>query len=116
MSKKGESIKGESILKLIDAYGEEYTLSPTPGKSILELAVENSVEIHHSCGFNGSCGTCRVRLRAAKGCIPVRTEVEAEMAADRGFQDDERLSCQVLIPDDEIFWTAEALNRVVQSQ
>lgn len=116
MSKNGDKTTGESLLRLIDAYGEEYRLSPVPGKSVLELAVENSVEIHHSCGNNGSCGTCRIRLRATKGCVPVRTEVEAEMATDRGFRDDERLSCQVVFPDEEISWVAEALNRVVQSQ
>jgi 2Fe-2S ferredoxin len=86
-------------------------LSPAAGSSILEAAVEKSVEIHHSCGGMGSCGTCRIRLKSLAGRIPDRSEIEAEMSQDRGFDLDERLSCQVLVPDHEIQWEAEALDR-----
>lgn len=36
-------------------------------------------------------------------------EVEEEMAIDRGFLPDERLSCQIEIPSGGVNWTAEAL-------
>ncbi len=100
-----------SILKLIDSFGDEHVLRTTPGVSILEIAVENSVEIHHSCGGMGSCGTCRIRLTAVCGSAPERSEIESEMAQDRGFEADERLSCQVIFPDEDVDWTAEALDR-----
>lgn len=100
-----------SILKLIDSFGEEHVLPAVAGVSILEIAVENSVEIHHSCGGMGSCGTCRIRLKAERGIAPERSEIESEMAQDRGFDVDERLSCQVVVPDEDIEWIAEALDR-----
>lgn len=79
--------------------------------SILEMAVENSVEIHHSCGGMGSCGTCRIRLAVIRGSAPERSEIENEMAQDRRFEADERLSCQVVFPEGDVDWTAEALDR-----
>lgn len=103
--------QNRSILKLIDSFGEEHSLPAVAGASILEIAVENSVEIHHSCGGMGSCGTCRIRLLSEKGALPARSETEAEMAQDRGFESDERLSCQVVFPEYEIQWKAEALDR-----
>jgi ferredoxin len=103
--------QNRSILKLIDSFGDEQSLPAVAGASILEIAVENSVEIHHSCGGMGSCGTCRIRLTSEMGAIPVRSEIESEMAQDRGFDADERLSCQIVLPEYEIQWKAEALDR-----
>ncbi|MBN8540622.1 MAG: (2Fe-2S)-binding protein [Deltaproteobacteria bacterium] len=101
--------QNRSLIKLIDAFGVEHHLAATAGKTILDIAVENSVEMAHSCGGMGSCGTCRIRLHADLGAIPAMEEVEEEMAIDRGFLPDERLSCQIEIPSGGVNWTAEAL-------
>ncbi len=67
-------------------------------RSLLDIAVENSVEISHSCGGMGSCGTCRVYLEwePLEGGPNAPTEIEAEMRADRGFSACERLACQTV--------------------
>jgi ferredoxin len=104
--------QNRSLIKLIDAFGVEHHLAAIAGRTILDIAVENSVEIAHSCGGMGSCGTCRIRLHADSGLVPAVEEVEAEMAIDRGFLADERLSCQIVIPNGEVNWTAEALGKV----
>lgn len=103
--------QNRSLIKLIDAFGIEHHLAATAGKTILDIAVENSVEMAHSCGGMGSCGTCRIRLHADLGPIPAIEGTEAEMAIDRGYLPDERLSCQIEIPSGEILWTAEALGK-----
>jgi ferredoxin len=103
--------QNRSLIKLIDASGIEHHLAAAAGKTVLDIAVENSVEIAHSCGGMGSCGTCRIRLHADLGAIPPIEEVEAEMAMDRGFLSDERLSCQIEIPSGDVNWTAEALGK-----
>lgn len=105
--------QNRSHIKLIDAFGVEHRLVGTAGQTILDLAVENSVEIAHSCGGMGSCGTCRIRVHADAGLVPVMEEVEAEMAIDREFQSDERLSCQIVIPNGDVAWTVEALGKIV---
>lgn len=79
------SIKFLPENRLVDASQEE---------SILEAALRSGLEISHSCGGNGTCGTCRVWVREGLSSLPERNEVEQEMAADRGFQATERLCCQ----------------------
>jgi ferredoxin, 2Fe-2S len=104
---KPEIAAGE--LRLIDRYGDEHVLKVKAGKTLLELAVDKSVDLPHSCGGMGSCGTCRVRLTVESGETPERSEVEVEMATERGFAEDERLSCQLEIPDKPFSWRAESL-------
>lgn len=70
-----------------------------PQKSCLEVALESGVEIGHSCGGMGSCGTCRVLIESVRA-LPERTEIEAEMAEARQFAVTERLACQLpALPD-----------------
>ncbi len=81
------SIKFLPENRLVDASQDE---------SILEAALRVGLEISHSCGGNGTCGTCRVWVREGLGAMPARNEVEQEMADERGFKPQERLCCQNL--------------------
>ncbi len=51
--------------------------------------------INQSCGGMGSCGTCRVIVEKSSTVLSERTDVEREMAVDRGFEEKERLACQL---------------------
>ena len=62
-------------------------------ETVLGVALRNKVEIGHSCEGMGSCTTCRVFVE--QGEVNPRTEVEADRARERGFQLNERLSCQL---------------------
>ncbi|WP_291516145.1 2Fe-2S iron-sulfur cluster-binding protein [Bdellovibrio sp. ArHS] len=64
------------------------------GESVLEVALRAGVEINHTCGGNGTCGTCLVHIRKGLSQLGPRNEIEAEMAQDRKFLDEERLACQ----------------------
>ncbi|MDX9732024.1 MAG: 2Fe-2S iron-sulfur cluster-binding protein [Bdellovibrionales bacterium] len=74
------------------------------GRSVLDIAVENSVDIPTSCGAMGTCTTCRVFLQAVAGSCPNRNELEEERAEERGFAANERLSCQLEIPEAPFAW------------
>lgn len=65
------------------------------GKSVLEVAIRNGIEIAHSCGAMGSCTTCRVFVEHCDEALPGRNELESETAEARGFADNERLACQL---------------------
>ncbi len=67
----------------------------TVEKSLLELALKNKIHINHECGGMGTCGTCRVVISDEKSLLQKRNFIEREMAADRNFKSDERLSCQI---------------------
>jgi len=64
------------------------------GESILEAGLREEVDIPHSCGGNGTCGTCRVWVVEGLDRLPPRNDVEQEMADDRQFKPQERLCCQ----------------------
>ncbi len=97
-------MKSKSRIIFEDQFGVSVELQSGPGKTVLEIAVENSVDISHSCGGMGSCGTCCVRLAVLGGVNPVRNEIEQEMATDRGFEAEERLSCQIECPAAPSVW------------
>ena len=62
--------------------------------TVLEAALSEGIEIDHTCGGNGTCGTCRIVVEAGLDKIGERNEIEKEMAEDRGFAPEERLACQ----------------------
>lgn len=73
---------------------ENKLVEASQGETLLEAFLRADIDISHSCGGNGTCGTCRVWVREGLSGLPARNEIEQEMADDRGFQPQERLSCQ----------------------
>ena len=63
--------------------------------SVLEVALQNGLDIPHSCGGMGSCTTCRILVERCAEALPARGELEQETADTRGFADHERLACQL---------------------
>lgn len=63
--------------------------------TLLDFAWRNKVKIPTSCGGGGSCGACRIHLPNPEDNIEPRNEIEQSMAEDRGFDENERLSCQI---------------------
>ncbi len=70
-------------------------------ESVLDCALANGVELHHSCGGMGSCTTCRILVESDLSRLPERNEIEQEMAEMKGFRPEERLACQ-LKPFDQL--------------
>lgn len=61
--------------------------------SLLDFLIKKKVDINHSCGGFGTCGTCRVFVKNYE-ILESRESIEQEMADDRGFLPSERLACQ----------------------
>lgn len=111
IGKSSSKVEADSkyLVRLTDFRGDTHSLKVKPGENLLDIAVKNSVDIPHSCGGMGSCGTCRIRLQVHSGPAPECGELEREMATERGYTQDERLSCQIEIPAEPILWSAETL-------
>jgi ferredoxin len=62
-------------------------------KPLLQGLLDHKILIHHSCGGNGTCGTCLVKVLSKNQQI--RNSVEKLLADERDFTDQERLSCQL---------------------
>lgn len=71
------------------------TVSFEKEANLLDLALKSKIDIDHSCGGSGSCGTCRVKIIKGLEKLESRGDVEQAMADDRGFSEDERLACQI---------------------
>lgn len=65
------------------------------GQTVLDALLAAKIEIDHSCGGMGSCGTCRIFVENLPLSQVPRNELEAEIAIDRQLKDYERLSCQL---------------------
>lgn len=65
-------------------------------KTLLESLLARKIGISHSCGGNGTCGTCLCEIES-KNELPAREELELEMSEDRGFKKNERLACQIIL-------------------
>jgi 2Fe-2S ferredoxin len=63
--------------------------------SVLDVALQNHIDLSHSCGGMGSCTTCRVWVESDPTHLSPRTELEEEIASSRGFDERERLGCQL---------------------
>ena len=63
--------------------------------NVLDVALNHNIAVDNSCGGSGSCGTCRIKVLCSKNKLNKPNEVEMAMIQDRGFDETERLSCQI---------------------
>lgn len=68
------------------------------GTPLIEAARRAGMMLHSSCGGNGTCGRCRVRIRSGDMQSPTAEEQQQLAAAD--LADGYRLACQVRIAGD----------------
>jgi len=73
-------------------------IEPDAKKSCLEILLEKNIPVSHSCGGNGTCGTCKVFVDLSfLSNAKKRNKLELDLAQDRGFKPNERLSCQLYL-------------------
>jgi ferredoxin len=108
------------VIRFVTISGELLaTVEAHPGVSLLQLALEHQVPLHWRCG-QGTCGTCRVRVRHAGQPKPVMlsgkernvlcragliSQQEARQEALTDRPESWRLACHLQLTDDD--WTVE---------
>lgn len=63
--------------------------------NLLRLLIKNKIPINYSCDGNATCGTCKVKVLSPLKELKPRNVLEQELAIDREFKENERLSCQI---------------------
>ncbi len=96
---------------------EDKSLSPVEiegheGDSILDIALDHDIELHHNCGAVCACSTCHVYIEEGMNDLPEITDKEEDFI-DRAINPsiNSRLACQckiasnvtVTIPDQSQF-------------
>ena len=89
-------------ITFIDPSGGERAVTVSPGKSLMEAAVSNTVRgIEAECGGACACATCHVYIdpawREATGAPDFMEESMLEFADD--VRPESRLACQIKVSD-----------------
>lgn len=70
------------------------------GQSILEVALEHNIEIHHNCGMVCACSTCHIYLESGDEYVPEITDREEDFIdRARNPRINSRLGCQCILEE-----------------
>ena len=74
-----------------------------PGISICDAALANGVEIEHACEKSCACTTCHIIVREGFDSLGEADETEEDLLDKAwGLEPESRLSCQVLVGDEDL--------------
>jgi ferredoxin, 2Fe-2S len=101
---------GKIIFKFEDKDKQPLTAEIFEGESILDVALDSEVALHHNCGAVCGCSTCHVYVEQGEENFPEMSEREEEYVdRARNPKYNSRLACQckleaggdivVIIPD-----------------
>ncbi|WP_276134218.1 2Fe-2S iron-sulfur cluster-binding protein [Polluticoccus soli] len=67
-------------------------------QSILEVALDNNIELHHNCGMVCACSTCHIYVEKGEEHIPEITDKEEDFIdRARNPRLNSRLGCQCIL-------------------
>lgn len=70
----------------------------SPDQSILEVALDNGIELHHNCGMVCACSTCHLYMDNGEEFIPEISEKEEDFIdRARNPRINSRLGCQCIL-------------------
>jgi 2Fe-2S ferredoxin len=73
------------------------------GDNLIEVAMENGIDIEHACERACACTTCHVVVREGLSSLEESNELEDDLLDKAwGLEPDSRLSCQVVIGDEDL--------------
>jgi len=71
-----------------------------PGQSILEVALDNNIELHHNCGMVCACSTCHIYLEQGEDHVPEISDREEDFIdRARNPKLNSRLGCQCVLEE-----------------
>jgi len=71
-----------------------------PGYSLLEIALNNGIELHHDCGGICSCSTCHLYLEKGGEFVAEINKREKDLIEKaKNRRSDSRLACQCLLKE-----------------
>lgn len=73
------------------------------GKSLCDALLDSDVDIEHACEKSCACTTCHVVVREGFQTLPEAQETEEDLLDKAwGLEPTSRLSCQVILADDDL--------------
>jgi len=86
-------------LTFIDKNKNQISVQAENGKSILDIAKENNIDLMGACDGNCACGTCHVYIdeETLKKIEPATEDEENVLDIVFNLQQNSRLACQVIV-------------------
>lgn len=79
----------------------EVTLDIFEGDTILDVALDNDIDLHHNCGAVCACSTCHIYLEKGEDLVAEMTEREEDYVdRARNPKFNSRLACQCKLEDE----------------
>ncbi|MCJ8276970.1 MAG: 2Fe-2S iron-sulfur cluster binding domain-containing protein [Bdellovibrionales bacterium] len=69
-------------------------ISVDPKKTLMDNIIENNIPVASSCGGDGICGKCKMKIMATSELQPL-SELERRTLEKNQGEPNERLSCQI---------------------
>ena len=92
-----------TFLKHKELCPKEMTVVAEEGTTICAIALSNGIEIEHACEQSCACTTCHVYIREGLESLSEFTDDEEDMLDKAwGLEAESRLSCQVIIEDEDL--------------
>lgn len=66
-----------------------------PEKSLMQNLIDHGIQVASSCGGDGICGKCRMRVVTED--LPPASDLEKKTLENNGAEAGERLSCQLCL-------------------
>lgn len=89
--------KSAKFMPLIDFYGLGIEVKCEEGKTIFEVARENSIPLAESCDGEKICGHCRVLVLLGMENLSSLGFEEMKLVERKGLSENERLACAVKV-------------------
>lgn len=91
------------FLPHVDLCPEGDVVETAPGTTVLDAALAHGIEIEHACEKSCACTTCHVYIREGAESVNESDDDEDDMLDKAwGLDPDSRLSCQVVIGDQDL--------------
>ncbi len=82
---------------------EGEVLEVEKGSNLCRVALLRGIDIEHACEMSCACTTCHVHIREGLDSLAPATDDEEDMLDKAwGLDPDSRLSCQVIVADEDL--------------
>lgn len=79
----------------IEIIPKHQILNMNSDQFILDALIASNIDINHSCGGMGTCGTCQIEVVEKLDKLPPKNDLETLVSEDRQWPNNFRLSCQI---------------------
>jgi 2Fe-2S ferredoxin len=77
------------------------TVEARVGETILEIALNHDIPLHHACGGYCACTTCQIHVKqGAQNLVPMEEEEQERLSREKGITPESRLGCQSKVTGD----------------